>query len=611
MESEDKRPVFTKRLIFTILVVILIIIIIILLLKRCGNGNGYRVVGITAQPTVLNLAVGESQKIYAQVEPSDAKNQGYTCTSMNTAVASVDSSCTVTGVGDGTTTILVVSDDGGKTTEVTVNVGPQAGELTGILLSPKTYTVNVGRTKLVTVKAIPESANLPELIYTVANPAIAKVNSLGKIEGLKVGKTTLTVSTKDGKFTDTATIYVVKRSNQPTTCPSGQVLQNGSCVTPKIKPTKITVSPTSKTITIGDSFKPTITISPSNADKTVTCMVSDTKVLGESNCKLTGLKAGKATVNICVPNSKLCATLTVTVKAKDPTSIMLKELTKTIYVGDTYKPKYTIYPTGASQDITCTIATADQKYLTQSSCTLKGVAPGKVNVNVCAKANKKICALLVVTVKAQKPTKITLNPTSKTIKVGETYKPKFTITPSGANQAITCTIATADQKKLTQSGCTLKGVAAGKVKVKVCAKDDSSICATLTMTIEAASSGGSSGGSGSGGSSGGSGSGGSSGSGGTTKTCPSGYTNNGSNCVRTYNATQGNSTGSQIVASCSSYYINCYRVTCEAINDYYYCKSLTGSGTCYKKITTTCTYSCPQGGTLSGTTCTQYANYLN
>lgn len=494
MESEERRPVFTKRLILTILVIILIILIILLLLKKCGNGRGYSVVGITAQPTVLNLAVGESQKIYAQVEPSDATNQGYTCRSMNLTVATVDESCTVTGVGDGTTTILVISDDGGKTTEVTVNVGAQVPELTGIKLDPKKYTVNVGRSKLVTVIAIPEGAKLPELSYAVTDPTVAKVNSLGKIEGLKVGTTTLTVSTLDGKYSDTATIYVVKRSNQPTTCPSGQVLEGGVCVPVTVKPTGITLGTTSKTIKVGESFKPSVTITPSGASQAITCTVATDgqKFLGENNCKLTGLAVGKAKVTVCSAADKnICADMEVTITAKDPESIMFTNgTTIKIYVGQSYKLKspndYRIDPTGASQAITCTV-TSGGSYVTQSSCTLTGVAKGNAVVKVCTKANSKICANLAVQVLAEAPTKITLKDKTKEIYVGDTYKPTATITPSGASQDITCTVK--DTKILSENKCTLTGLKAGKTTVTVCAKG-TNICADMEITVKEKGNGG-------------------------------------------------------------------------------------------------------------------------
>ena len=59
MESEDRKPIFTKRLILTILAIILIILIILLLLKRCGKGNE-EVTEVTISPLYLNLAPGET-----------------------------------------------------------------------------------------------------------------------------------------------------------------------------------------------------------------------------------------------------------------------------------------------------------------------------------------------------------------------------------------------------------------------------------------------------------------------------------------------------------------------------------------------------------------------
>ncbi len=102
-----------------------------------------------------------------------------------------------------------------------------------------------------------------------------------------------------------------------------------------------------------------------------------------------------------------------------------------------------------------------------------------------------------------------------------------------------------------------------------------------------------------------------------TQSCPSGYSPNGSNCVRTYGATS--SVGGWVYKYSNTYtysvseYENStekrvltnreYRKTCGDCYTYawYYTYST------YQRSTS---YTCPSGGTLSGSTCYLYANYI-
>lgn len=84
------------------------------------------VTGVTLDKTTAELTVGETATLTATVVPEDATNQKVTWSSDNTAVATVDETGTVTAVGEGTATITVTTEDGGKTAicEVTVTAAP-------------------------------------------------------------------------------------------------------------------------------------------------------------------------------------------------------------------------------------------------------------------------------------------------------------------------------------------------------------------------------------------------------------------------------------------------------------------------------------------------------
>lgn len=215
MESEDKKPIFTKRLIMIILAVILLILIIFLLLHKCGGGGGnYKVAQINLTPTRINVKVGEQQQVYANVFPNDAKDSSVYWSIGDPSVATVDQNGVVTGVKDGTTTVVATANDGsGVIGSATVTVGDDLPELEQIQLNKSTYTVYVGKTILVETTPVPATAQLLDIQYSIYDSNIATVDTSGRIKGVKVGTTLLTVTANNGKIQTTATVKVLKANS--------------------------------------------------------------------------------------------------------------------------------------------------------------------------------------------------------------------------------------------------------------------------------------------------------------------------------------------------------------------------------------------------------------
>ena len=80
------------------------------------------VTGVSLDQTSITCAEGGTVDLTATVSPADATNQTVTWKSEDTAVATVDSNGKVTAVAEGTTTITVTTNDGGKTDVCAVTV---------------------------------------------------------------------------------------------------------------------------------------------------------------------------------------------------------------------------------------------------------------------------------------------------------------------------------------------------------------------------------------------------------------------------------------------------------------------------------------------------------
>lgn len=104
-------------------------------MKVCTVNIGTKSVAVTdvdidqSSPQAINIAAGcaGTLQLTATITPSTAGNKKLRWLSSNTAVATVDiNTGLVTGVSNGTAIITVVTDDGGLTDTITVNVSTGA-----------------------------------------------------------------------------------------------------------------------------------------------------------------------------------------------------------------------------------------------------------------------------------------------------------------------------------------------------------------------------------------------------------------------------------------------------------------------------------------------------
>ena len=264
----------SKRIILIILVVILLAIIIFLLLRRCGN-NEIKISQINLTPTRLNLKVGEQQKIYTNIFPTNASNSNVTWSIGDTNIATVDDNGLVTGVSDGITLVVATAnDDSGIVGSATVTVGNELPELEQIQLNRSTYTIGVGKSVMVELTPVPSTASLSDVQYSILDTSIATVDSTGRIKGVQVGNTTITIKANDGKVTTTANVRVVSSSSSNVSDdPTGTGDSNESNDPDTIVPVStinLEATETCYRLKVGSTYVIGVEVLPSNAtDKTL------------------------------------------------------------------------------------------------------------------------------------------------------------------------------------------------------------------------------------------------------------------------------------------------------------------------------------------------------
>lgn len=80
--------------------------------------------------------------------------------------------------------------------------------LTNLRFIKKTIDLHVDEEAQLTWKYYPSDASIKDVSFEVSDETICIVNSEGLVKGLKLGTTTVTITSKDGNFKDTATINV-------------------------------------------------------------------------------------------------------------------------------------------------------------------------------------------------------------------------------------------------------------------------------------------------------------------------------------------------------------------------------------------------------------------
>lgn len=183
---------------------------------------------------------------------------------------------------------------------------------------------------------------------------------------------------------------------------------------------KFEISKSSMTIGAGETYKLN-----TNTEKSVLWGTSNTTVVSPSKGNITGKKSGKATVVAKRSDGKL-AKCSVSVK-EAPYEIYLNKTNITLGVGETYDLNSSLPNDCAAHSIVYT--TDDSTVATVKSAGGLVTAKAEGTAVITATAYNGVSTSCVVTVK-KAPTSISLNKTSLTLGIGETYDLNSSL-PSG------------------------------------------------------------------------------------------------------------------------------------------------------------------------------------
>ena len=171
-----------------------------------GEPSGGPVVSVAVTPAADSVIVGLTKQLKATLTPAYPSNNVVSWTSSDNNIATVSSTGLVTGVATGVANITVTTQDGGKTAQSSIKVTPVI-HVTSVLLD-SAITIGLSTSKNLTANVLPANALNKNVSWASSDTTVARINSSGLVTGLKLGSTTITVTTEDGSKTATSALTV-------------------------------------------------------------------------------------------------------------------------------------------------------------------------------------------------------------------------------------------------------------------------------------------------------------------------------------------------------------------------------------------------------------------
>ena len=424
------------------------------------------VTGVTLDQSEITIEEGETITLTATVTPADATNKEVSWSSSDTSVATVEEG-KVTGVKAGTTAVTVTTADGYKTASCKVTVKAKGIAVSGVTLDITDLTLVVGESKTLTATVKPSDATDKSVSWSSDKPDVATVDDSGKVEAKAAGEATVTVTTKDGGKTATCKVTVTAA---------------------EVKVTGVKLDRSSLTLAVGESETLVATVSPDDAtNKEVTWSCNDISVAKVEEGKVTGIKAGTATIIATTKDGGYKATCAVTVTAtgSEVTGVTLNETELTLEVGEGAKLWETVTPSTASDKSVTWSSDKPEVATVDESGNVEAKSAGEATITVTTNVGGKTATCKVTVVEKVVPvTGVTLDKTTLNLTEGEDATLVATVKPDDAsNKAVTWSSDKPEIAKVDENG-KVTAVKAGTAKITVTTKDGGKT-ATCTVTVKA------------------------------------------------------------------------------------------------------------------------------
>ena len=374
--------------------------------------------GIALNKTSLSLRETETAQLTATVTPEDAEDRSVTWSSSDNSIATVNAEGVVTAIKEGTATITATTNDGSNlkaTCTVKVSIMPVAS----ITLNITEKTLEEGETVNLTASVLPANASNKSLAWTSSDENVATVDANGLVTAVKEGTATITAKANDGSNVSVKCTIKVK---------APVVLVEG-----------ITLNATEQTLTVGETFALTASVTPENAtNKSLAWTSSDENVATvDANGLVTAVKEGTATITAKAndgSNASASCTITVNAAVVFVEGITLNATEQTLTVGETFALTASVLPANASNKSLAWTSSDENVAPVDANGLVTAVKEGTAIITAKANDGSNVSAQCTINVSDSFifVSKISLEKMQVTLNIGETATLNVTIEPANA-----------------------------------------------------------------------------------------------------------------------------------------------------------------------------------
>lgn len=397
------------------------------------------VTSIKMSHTNVTVYIGETFKISASAQPTNANDRKLTIKVANNNIISLKSGI-ITPISVGKTTITV-STSNGVTAKCTVTVKQH---VESIKLNKSSVAIVRGKTFTLVPTISPSTASEKGVTYTSSDEKVAIVSSKGVITAVKGGTATITVKSKE--------------NNKTATCK----------VTVREPVTGVTLNKAESTLFVGEKLTLKATIAPSDAyNKKVTWTTSDKAVASvDASGVVVATGSGKATITAKTEDGGFTAKCEITVNRKAE-KVELNEKSIVINKGEAFTLVENVLPYDCYNK-NVTWSSSDEAVAVVNNGTVSGISKGKAVITVTTEDGgfKAQCEVEVT----EPAGSVKLNKNELTLHNGETETLTATVLPENADNK-NVTWSSSDKKVATVKDGKVTGIGKGTANITVKTED--------------------------------------------------------------------------------------------------------------------------------------------
>jgi len=368
------------------------------------------------------INIGDSKKVFAQVQPVNATDPSILWTSSDTSIAIISSTGVVTALQTGNVIIKATSSSNPNISKtVNIIIFKPIINVVSITITSYSNTINIGESKTFYAQVQPLNATDPSILWTSSDTSIAIVSSTGVVTALQTGNVIITaMSSSNPKISKTVNITIFK---------------------PIINVDSITITSYSITLNIGESKTFIAQVQPLNAtDPSILLTSSDTSIaIVSSTGVVTALQTGNVIIKATSssnPNISKTVIITIFKPIINVDSITITSYSNTLNIGESKTFYAQVQPVDATDPSILWTSSDTSIAIVSSTGVVIALQTGNVNITVMSVSNKNISKTITITIfkSIVEVKSISLLKELDTINLGETKTINSQINPANATE---------------------------------------------------------------------------------------------------------------------------------------------------------------------------------